>query len=125
MATRAFTADDNCGQHACSVGGSFTLNEADASGVMAIGIAHEFAHFTESSPGNNKWKAADNELRAWDQSGRVHRGLKAPYRDQAQAVFGDDFRTLQTQAGRAANRAVLACRAEASSKGQSTASCTP
>ena len=125
VSTRAFAVDDNCGLHACSVGGSFTLKDADASGVMAVGIAHEFGHFTESPSGNSKWKAADNELRAWDQSARVYRGLKAPFRGQAQAVFGDDFRTLQSQAGRAANRAVFACRADASSLGQSTASCAP
>jgi hypothetical protein len=124
VTVRVFDTNDPCGEHACYFRGSITVNEADASGVMAVALGHEYGHSTEKSA-SDKWGFADNELRAWDQSRKVYDNLKSPFRQQAHSVFDAQIQTLRTSQGRRANRAVLACRAEARANGGSVAACAP
>jgi len=124
VTARAFSAGDQCGLHGCYRSGAISVNEADDPGVIAVTLSHEFAHSSESQA-TDKWGWADNELRAWGRSRPVYDALTDPYGSQAKRVFGRDFQTLATPAGRAANRRVFACRAENAAAGGSTASCRP
>lgn len=124
VTARSFGANDECGEHACYRSGSITVNEADAPGVLAVALGHEYGHSTEK-PASDKWGVADNELRAWDQSGKVYGNLKNPFRQQARSVFQAQFQALRTSEGRRINRGVFACRAEAKANGTSAAACVP
>ena len=97
--------NDACGsKHACYDRGtnSMTLNEADPAGAMAVSIAHEFHHSTQS-PARTAGQYGRNELAAWDAAEPVYGALGNNYRAQAESVYGNAFKVLGTPDGRAAS----------------------
>lgn len=84
---------------------TITLNQGLSAGGMAVTIAHEYTHSTQSRPQSYD-QYARNELAAWDAMIDVHRGLQQPYKGQAAATphsggtYGAVFQYLGTMSGR-------------------------